>query len=46
MVGTFLPIKHVLPLMIARRYGKIVNISGSSGLRGYKYPAAGDGQVG
>lgn len=38
--GTFLPIKHVLPTMIARRYGKIVNISGTSGLRGYKYRAA------
>ena len=31
--GTFLPIKHVLPTMIAQRYGKIVNISGTSGLR-------------
>jgi 3-oxoacyl-[acyl-carrier protein] reductase len=26
--------------MIARRYGKIVNISGTSGLRGYKYRTA------
>jgi 3-oxoacyl-[acyl-carrier protein] reductase len=40
IVGTFLPIKHVLPGMIVRRYGKIVNISGTSGLRGYKYRAA------
>lgn len=40
VVGTFLPIKHVLPGMIAHRYGKIVNISGTSGLRGYKYRAA------
>ena len=40
VVGTFLPTKHVLPGMIARRYGKIVNISGTSGLRGYKYRAA------
>ena len=40
IVGTFLPIKHVLPGMIARRDGKIVNISGTSGLRGYKYRAA------
>jgi NAD(P)-dependent dehydrogenase (short-subunit alcohol dehydrogenase family) len=40
IVGTFLPIKHVLPGMIARRYGKIVNISGTSGLRGYKYRTA------
>jgi 3-oxoacyl-[acyl-carrier protein] reductase len=38
--GTFLPTKHVLPVMIARRYGKIVNISGTSGLRGYKQRAA------
>jgi NAD(P)-dependent dehydrogenase (short-subunit alcohol dehydrogenase family) len=38
--GTFLPTKHVLPTMIAQRYGKIVNISGSSGLRGYKNRAA------
>jgi NAD(P)-dependent dehydrogenase (short-subunit alcohol dehydrogenase family) len=38
--GTFLPTKHVLPGMIARRYGKIVNVSGTSGLRGYKYRAA------
>ena len=40
IVGTFLPIKHVLPGMISRRYGKIINISGTSGLRGYKYRAA------
>ena len=26
--------------MNARRYGKIVNISGTSGLRGYKYRTA------
>jgi 3-oxoacyl-[acyl-carrier protein] reductase len=38
--GTFLPTKHVLPTMIAQRYGKIINISGSSGLRGYKFRAA------
>lgn len=38
--GTFLPIKHVLPTMLAQRYGKIVNISGTSGLRGYKLRAA------
>lgn len=40
VVGTFLPTKHVLPGMIARKYGKIVNISGTSGLRGYKYRSA------
>ncbi|MCC7016864.1 MAG: SDR family oxidoreductase [Rhodospirillales bacterium] len=33
--GTFLPIKHVLPTMIAQKSGKIVNIGGTSGLRGY-----------
>ena len=33
--GTFLPIKHVMPAMIARKAGKIVNIGGTSGLRGY-----------
>ena len=38
--GTFLPIKYVLPVMIAQRSGKIVNIGGTSGLRGYKYRAA------
>jgi NAD(P)-dependent dehydrogenase (short-subunit alcohol dehydrogenase family) len=38
--GTFLPIKHVLPTMIAQRYGKIVNISGTSGLRGYPHRAS------
>lgn len=33
--GTFLPIKHVVPTMIGQNEGKIVNISGTSGLRGY-----------
>ena len=33
--GTFLPIKHVVPTMIAQKGGKIVNIGGTSGLRGY-----------
>jgi len=33
--GTFLPIKHVVPTMIAQNFGKIVNIGGTSGLRGY-----------
>jgi 3-oxoacyl-[acyl-carrier protein] reductase len=40
VLGTFLPTKHVLPTMIAQKYGKVVNISGTSGLRGYKYRAA------
>ena len=38
--GTFLPIKYTLPTMIEQKYGKIVNIGGSSGLRGYKYRTA------
>jgi 3-oxoacyl-[acyl-carrier protein] reductase len=33
--GTFLPIKHVVPTMIGQKCGKIVNIGGTSGLRGY-----------
>ena len=33
--GTYLPIKHVVPSMIAQKSGKIVNIAGTSGLRGY-----------
>ena len=33
--GTFLPIKYVVPTMIAQREGKVVNIGGTSGLRGY-----------
>ena len=36
--GTFLCCKAVLPTMIARRSGKIINISGTSGLRGYTQP--------
>jgi 3-oxoacyl-[acyl-carrier protein] reductase len=40
IVGTFLPTKHVLPVMIGQKYGKVLNISGTSGLRGYKYRAA------
>lgn len=39
VVGFFLPIKHVLQTMIAQRYGKIVNIGGGSGMRGYRYRA-------
>ncbi|MFQ5896701.1 MAG: SDR family NAD(P)-dependent oxidoreductase [Candidatus Methylomirabilia bacterium] len=37
--GTFLCVKHVLPAMLARRRGKIVNIAGTSSLRGYKLRA-------
>jgi NAD(P)-dependent dehydrogenase (short-subunit alcohol dehydrogenase family) len=38
--GTFLPIKYVVPTMIRQKSGKIVNISGTSGLRGYKMRTA------
>ena len=38
--GTYLPIKNIVPTMIERKSGKIVNISGTSGLRGCKYRAA------
>jgi 3-oxoacyl-[acyl-carrier protein] reductase len=38
--GTFLPIKYAMPVMIEQRYGKVVNIGGSSGLRGYKHRTA------
>jgi NAD(P)-dependent dehydrogenase (short-subunit alcohol dehydrogenase family) len=36
VIGTFLPCKHVIPHMIARGSGRIVNMSGTSGLRGYR----------
>jgi 3-oxoacyl-[acyl-carrier protein] reductase len=38
--GTFLPMKYVLQSMVERRSGKVVNIGGTSGLRGYRYRAA------
>jgi 3-oxoacyl-[acyl-carrier protein] reductase len=34
MKGCFLTIRTVLPLMMAQRYGKIVNVGGTFGLRG------------
>jgi 3-oxoacyl-[acyl-carrier protein] reductase len=40
ILGMYLPIKHALPTMIAQRDGRIVNIGGSSGIRGYKSRAA------
>jgi NAD(P)-dependent dehydrogenase (short-subunit alcohol dehydrogenase family) len=36
VVGTFLPCKHVIPQLIRRGGGRIVNIAGTSGLRGYR----------
>jgi 3-oxoacyl-[acyl-carrier protein] reductase len=35
VIGTFLPCKYVIPHLIARGGGRIVNIAGTSGLRGY-----------
>jgi NAD(P)-dependent dehydrogenase (short-subunit alcohol dehydrogenase family) len=40
VLGTFLPIKYTLPHMVKQRSGKIVNIGGTSGLRGYRYRTA------
>ncbi|MDP6267875.1 MAG: SDR family NAD(P)-dependent oxidoreductase [Arenicellales bacterium] len=39
IVGTFLPMKYAIPSMIEHRYGKIVNIGGGSGMKGYRYRA-------
>jgi NAD(P)-dependent dehydrogenase (short-subunit alcohol dehydrogenase family) len=36
LVGTFLMCKHAIPHLIARGGGRIVNIAGTSGLRGYR----------
>ncbi len=36
LVGTFLPCKHAIPHLIAAGGGRIVNIAGTSGLRGYR----------
>jgi NAD(P)-dependent dehydrogenase (short-subunit alcohol dehydrogenase family) len=36
VVGTFLPCKHAIPHLIARGGGSIVNLAGTSGLRGYR----------
>ncbi len=39
ILGTFLPMKYAIPSMIKNNYGKIVNIGGGSGMRGYRYRA-------
>ena len=36
VIGTFLPSKHAIPHLIARGGGRIVNLAGTSGLRGYR----------
>ncbi len=38
--GTFLCCRAVVPTMMERRSGKIINIAGTSGLRGYRFRAA------
>jgi NAD(P)-dependent dehydrogenase (short-subunit alcohol dehydrogenase family) len=38
--GVFLCCRAVIPGMIERRAGKVINIAGTSGLRGYRYRAA------
>jgi 3-oxoacyl-[acyl-carrier protein] reductase len=38
--GVFLCCRAVVPTMIEQRSGKIINIAGTSGLRGYRYRAA------
>lgn len=40
VIGTFLACKAVIPSMIAAGHGRIVNIAGTSGLRGYRNRAA------
>ncbi len=40
VIGPFLPMKYVMPTMIKQRYGKVVNLGGCSGMRGYRYRAA------
>jgi NAD(P)-dependent dehydrogenase (short-subunit alcohol dehydrogenase family) len=36
VIGTFLPCKAVIPAMIDAGHGRIVNLAGTSGLRGYR----------
>jgi NAD(P)-dependent dehydrogenase (short-subunit alcohol dehydrogenase family) len=36
VMGTFLPCKYAIPYLIIRGGGRIVNIAGTSGLRGYR----------
>ncbi len=40
VLGTFLPCRAAIPQLIARGGGRIVNIAGTSGLRGYPNRAA------
>jgi NAD(P)-dependent dehydrogenase (short-subunit alcohol dehydrogenase family) len=40
LTGTYYGIRHVLPSMLQRNYGRIVNIASTAGLKGYPYVAA------
>ena len=40
LTGTYYGIRHVLPSMLERNYGRIVNIASTAGLKGYPYVAA------
>lgn len=40
LTGTYHGIRHVLPSMLARDFGRIVNIASTAGLKGYPYVAA------
>ena len=40
LTGTYHGIRAVLPAMLQKRYGRIVNIASSAGVRGYAYVAA------
>lgn len=40
LTGTYYGIRHVLPSMLGRNFGRIVNIASTAGLKGYPYVAA------
>jgi NAD(P)-dependent dehydrogenase (short-subunit alcohol dehydrogenase family) len=40
LTGTYYGIRAVLPAMLERRFGRIVNVASTAGLRGYPYVAA------
>lgn len=40
LTGTYYGIRHVLPSMMQRDFGRIVNIASTAGLKGYPYVAA------
>lgn len=40
LTGTYHGIRYVLPGMIERKYGRIVNVASTAGVRGYPYVAA------